>query len=519
MSIVLKQTFRRVFDLSHMKSVIWFLWAAMLLTVPITSSPLMARLTSRSTVSPLASLPLLFLLLLWFVPYVLRGEKVSRSSLLLIIFVGVALLSCALVPFYGIEPYMGQTAIGRTLRALVTLIIGVGFYFIAAHYPRSESELRGSLKWIYLGALLMLIWASVQIYFVRRGTGIPIWAWKLHRYISIRDMHKFRVTGLAYEPSWMANQMVILYLPLWISSLVHGYSICRLKILKIPVEFLLLLWSAVVLFFSLSRIGLLNAVVILIAVAVAYGGRLVRRLTDFIRKRFQLPEDKWIKNGRDALSRLVWVVLVVFILLSIFTVTFIACKTDYRIARLFKAEYFQIIQEHPDPIYEIARRQGYAERLAYWTVGFKVFETYPLLGAGLGDTGFFYLKMLPAYGYRLPETIRIVNGSPQFPNPKNFWIRLLAETGIVGFLVFLLWLILMTRDAWSLYKKGKGLQVVVGFAGLLALLAQILEGFSLDTFALPQLWIMLGLLTATCSIRNASHSSPAGISRKLENSE
>jgi hypothetical protein len=30
----------------------------------------------------------------------------------------------------------------------------------------------------------------------------------------------------------------------------------------------------------------------------------------------------------------------------------------------------------------------------------------------------------------------------------------------------------------------------------LALIAQIFEGFSLDTFALPQLWIILGIFSA-----------------------
>jgi O-antigen ligase len=304
----------------------------------------------------------------------------------------------------------------------------------------------------------------------------------------------------------MANQMVILYLPLWISSIVNGYSVYRLKIKSIPIEAIYLLWSAVVLFFSLSRIGLLNAVIIILVVAAVYGGRLIRRLSDFIRRKFHLHDKKWTRNGKDLLYSVLLVSSVGIILLSILGVTFIASKTDNRIARLFKAEYLQIILEHSNPLYEIARKQGYAERLAYWTVGYKVFEKYPLLGVGLGNSGFFFLDTLPAYGYRLPETIRIVNGSPQFPNPKNFWIRLLSETGIAGFLVFVLWLLIVARNAWTLYKKGEGLLVAVGFAGFLSILANILEGFSLDTFALPQLWIMLGFVTIGSSLKTTNKS-------------
>jgi len=53
-------------------------------------------------------------------------------------------------------------------------------------------------------------------------------------------------------------------------------------------------------------------------------------------------------------------------------------------------------------------------------------------------------------------------------------------------------------------KRGKGVITIFGVAGLLAILAQVFEGFSLDTFALPQLWIMLGLLTAAISLMSRS---------------
>jgi hypothetical protein len=47
---------------------------------------------------------------------------------------------------------------------------------------------------------------------------------------------------------------------------------------------------------------------------------------------------------------------------------------------------------------------------------------------------------------------------------------------------------------------------MIGLAGLLSLVAQVFEGFSLDTFALPHLWIMLGLVTAVASLRSSLQS-------------
>jgi len=104
---------------------------------------------------------------------------------------------------------------------------------------------------------------------------------------------------------------------------------------------------------------------------------------------------------------------------------------------------------------------------------------------------------MPAYGYNLEE-IRYIVGpeTNSFPNPKNLWIRLLSETGIVGFSVFFVWLLLTGLKALSLSKQVDAIYVMVGVSGLIGLTAQVIEGFSLDTFALPQFWILPALIAA-----------------------
>jgi hypothetical protein len=47
-----------------------------------------------------------------------------------------------------------------------------------------------------------------------------------------------------------------------------------------------------------------------------------------------------------------------------------------------------------------------------------------------------------------------------------------------------------------LHSRAREVKAVIGLAGSLALLAQLVEGFSLDSFALPQMWVILGLVTA-----------------------
>jgi hypothetical protein len=60
----------------------------------------------------------------------------------------------------------------------------------------------------------------------------------------------------------------------------------------------------------------------------------------------------------------------------------------------------------------------------------------------------------------------------------------------------MVWLVMIGLAAYRLARGRRSILRVLGVAGLLALVAEVVEGFSLDSFALPQLWIMLGLVTA-----------------------
>jgi O-antigen ligase len=140
----------------------------------------------------------------------------------------------------------------------------------------------------------------------------------------------------------------------------------------------------------------------------------------------------------------------------------------------------------------------------YWVSGFRVFSLYPVFGVGLGNAGFLMPSTVPAFGSFLPEIIRSLHqGAAGFPNPKSLWIRLLAETGVVGFTLFVGWLALSAAEAVRLARKGSGMAQALGLAALLAFVAQITEGFSMDTFGLPQLWIVMGLMLAAARLNRS----------------
>ena len=95
---------------------------------------------------------------------------------------------------------------------------------------------------------------------------------------------------------------------------------------------------------------------------------------------------------------------------------------------------------------------------------------------------------------------RLVYRSHVLLNIKNLWVRLLAETGIIGFSVFICWMIYLFISATQNLNKKNKLISVLAWTGIFVLIALIVEGFSIDSFALPYWWISLGLMISTYKI-------------------
>src|SRR3990170_2993828 len=477
----------------------WALWAGLLVTIPVTSSPWVAALTGGSPVSPLAGIPLLFLVLFWLTPSILRRRRLPHVMQPLAWFVLVAILASLQAHFLGIHPSKDEVALEREIRALFTLAIGLGFYGVCSTLPSDEQRLRASLRWLYLGGFLMLSWSTVQILRLPYSYDPPpLVLNNIHRIFSIRDLFRTRVTGLAYEPSWLANQLVMLYLPLWLASVVQGWSAFRRRPSRLSLELVLLIWGTCVLFFSYSRIGLLSFLFVLGVLAMVVAWRYAGTIADRWRAGLQdkgrlsrLPSRRFLQAASLAVVSLL-------LLAGLVGTTLLAGRTNERIQRLLSIDLrAALVPARFPPVFEIANRLEIAERLIYWTSSFRVYSMYPLLGVGLGNTGFFFRENVPAFGTHLPEIIDILGPETQaYANPKSLWFRLLAETGILGFMLFALWLLVMGKRALEARSSRSGAWGAVATAACFALLAQVVEGFSLDSFALPQMWVILGLLTA-----------------------
>ncbi len=473
-------------------------WVLLLIFLPVTSSPLFARVAGASTVAPLAALPLIWLLLAWGVPYALKGRTFPAGTIPLLGFVMVAIAASASAFFLEIPPFKGKTILSQEIPALLTLGVGLAFYLVFAGWPNTSERLTLTLKLINISGGIVLAWSLLQAFVVifLDGDFPPIMA-RFQDWVSLRGIFAVRVsgfprlTGFAYEPSWLAHQLNVLYLPVWLAATVEGFSAHQKRLWKISLENILLAVGFLVLIFSFSRIGML-------AFALVFSYLVVRKYLAWVRYLFQrLSHRLHLADARVRLYRALFSSL----LLGLFFIIYLAAgiglvyglsRFDVRLAKLFDPA----LLEETYSIFAFTNQLAFAERVVYWSTGWEIFNAYPIFGVGLGNAGFFFPEKMPAFGWGLAETTQIFYRKAFLPNTKSMWIRIFTETGLVGFAFFSGWLFALWSSAkiagQSLDRRTK----TIALAGQLALVAFLIEGFSIDSFALPYLWAAAGLVTA-----------------------
>lgn len=126
----------------------------------------------------------------------------------------------------------------------------------------------------------------------------------------------------------------------------------------------------------------------------------------------------------------------------------------------------------------------------------ETFKEKPILGAGWGQQAYISKYHLPKWAtknnwefqYRyLNEDIK------SFPPGYNLYLRILAETGLVGLIIFTIFLGSIIGSIKKLYTRIKGDQFIV-IALILSISGFILNWFQIDSLRLYGFWISLAIL-------------------------
>jgi hypothetical protein len=397
----------------------------------------------------------------------------------------------------------GRDFFDQSLRAFATIAIGLSFYLFFAVYPRDEKTFRQVLLFIYIGGALLIGFSLLEFTFLRiygSAGEMPSWFIKLRSSLAYQSPSVYtvnRIAGLAYEPSWYVREFNLMLFPLWLSAIYQRKSIFKWRLWIFQIEDFLMLAGLAVFGLSSPRIGLLAFIASLAYVGLMLVGRLHGKITAWYLARRKNPPKNPL-GVKVVLGVLMAVIAVVAAGGALFGYIAVASQWDFRYARILNGEAFEELDLFPlseDSVIRFSEQLSFMERMIYWYGGWHIFNDYPF-GVGLGNAGFYFNDRVNGQAFKSIELRNLIFRAPYLSNTKNLWVRLLAETGFPGLVVFLAWLIVLWRSSALMRKRGSSTLKIVGLAGQLFLLAYLLEGFSMDSFAMPYQWLMAGLISA-----------------------
>jgi O-antigen ligase len=459
-----------------------FLWALVLLTLPVTSFRYFPGLGESTYVRPLSLYPLTLLMPLLLI--CLLRKRISRPWPGILIPLGafalVALLATATGGLLAPLELRGQAYWERAVRAWVTLAIGLAFFLSAMWMNQNRDDLRFSIKWLLAGLTLDLAWSGVQLlaFYTPAFDKRMVTLWQ--RAFSMRELVRTdRASGLAYEPAWLAGQIATIYLPWLFAALLTRWRVSRFKWLE-PALFALALGLLVM---TYSRGGILVTLAAAGLTFLLVGRQTISRLWSWFMEGFR---NRFVQSSKEQLQN--WGIRLGALLLLVGLIV-------AALATLSKKNYFSNLWRTDATSLQDYIIHNYAgARLAYAWGALETFQQHPWTGVGLGASGFYLYQNLPDWSLTtIPEIARQLSPDNHlYPNPKNLYARLLAETGLIGFGLFLVFQ--LTVLGVILASLQISASRFLGIAGLFSWLAILLYALTQDSFAVPNLWINLGIL-------------------------
>ena len=470
--------------------------ALFFLSIPVTNFPFFPPSIGGNSafVKPLLVYPLLALVLLITFPRLLT-KPVPRPGVLLLVFFLWTLIA-SLIPFLRLaeSPWREVSVLSREVRMLITLGLGLAIFYTVALYPRKEKHLEHSLRWLYGGLGLVLFWGSLQMIYVLDL--VPNWyetMSKAQQFITSRKLNPYRVTGMTYEPSSFADQIITIWLPWVYAALLTDYSIFSWRWKWLTVEKLLFGWTFAVLASTLSRTGLIMGTGVLVFGLVLH----------VIRGRFSGTKETDTENpeeepaaGQQENQRAWKITGLILLGLTVFLgMFFLFGSGSSYISRMW--EYWFTGSGTNLRSYLIYI--GFGSRITYWQTAFRIFARYPLFGVGLGNFTLYFPDLIPPQQLiKTPQVLRHLvpaAGRVRVITPKQFLARILAETGLVGGAIFVVFLITLAAGGLYLWLSDQEQEKFWGTGALLGLAGFAGATFSFDSFAIPNPWILFGMIT------------------------
>ncbi|NHM07782.1 O-antigen ligase family protein [Flavobacterium sp. CYK-4] len=360
------------------------------------------------------------------------------------------------------DSYFKHTSgVNRFLRQYIALLVSSVLFFIFYWNVFIELSLKEILLRIRKTFFYSLIVASVYgfletgVSFFGIGALYPVL--KMFDYFPFLEVSlhaEGRISSISYEPPFFAIYLIT------IAGWMFSYVLTEKTVFSKYTPLLLVLALT---FFSGSRTGL----IIVFLQLIVFGAILFR-------------EPKF----KDSIRTVMFKLLLFSAVLLVFNGPKVIKAVGQKIESL---DFFGNIKTN------ISNKS----RLGMQYAAIQVFKEHPLVGVGFGQQTYYARYEYPYWAtsnnYEFKVWYRNKN-EKAFPPAYNIYTRLLAETGIIGIVLFLSLAYVSISGARKRIRNTEGAEHVLAITVYISLIGLFVNWLQIDTFRIYGLWLSLAIL-------------------------
>lgn len=380
----------------------------------------------------------------------------------IILFVGWLITTTLLNSFTVYENFIKQTSgFNRFFRQLLALsiafILFLTAYNIYSNYNIKTIFLR--LRKIFLFSFIFItVYSTLEILILIFNLSFLKNIFSLYDYFPFTETNLDyifkRISSVSYEPPFLAIYLIT----------IAGWMFSFILTSKGIKKYLPTIAVFILTFFSGSRTAL---------IVVLFQFLLFIWVTFSLNKRFQ-----------KIIQKFLLLFSAVALLLFLFNGKKIAEAIEVKVNTLnFKKNLTKSISNR--------------SRFGIQYTSLLVFAENPIIGVGFGQQAYHLKDKYPKWAthknYEFKEFF-LNDNDKSFPPGFNMYTRLLAETGLVGFLIFVLFLCLILYQCKKLIRNRKEIEKIVPIVLLISFTGFSINWLQFDSFRVYGFWICLALL-------------------------
>lgn len=377
-----------------------------------------------------------------------------------------------------IQAYMfkGTSGIVRFIKQFVSLtIIAILFFYVfynVSLIKGVESIFLAIRRFMFYSLVLMSIYGFIEIGIIYLNMGFLLPLTKIFDYFPFvetqLDFYGGRLVGLTFEPPALGTYLVT----------IAGFMFTYIFTSKGVMRFLPF---GLVVFFAILSQSRSAFVIILVEIMVG----VIYAYATFPRFRF------WFHRG---------ILVIAFLSAGVLTYKYqeISQVVNERI------EDLNFFNKSQDNLLSISNRS----RLGIQYANLQVFKEHPVIGVGWGQQTYEGISHVPSWSKHKnwEFTYKYLNPSHEpFPPGYNLYIRILAETGIIGFILFLAFIISFIAGMIRVLYQENIEQKYIFLGLLITSMGALINWFQTDTLRLYGFWLCIAIYAAYLNQRKLNY--------------